>query len=70
MRRGCISLGDIYCDSCHENIPYPDRYLIIEEEGKGKERLCLECVKKRGYPYLKRGEGYTFFAEELPGATE
>jgi len=46
MRRGCISLGNIKCDECHRTIPYPDRYLYLEEEGKS-QRLCTDCCKKR-----------------------
>ena len=32
MRRGCVSLGEVKCDECHNTIPYPDRYLAMEEE--------------------------------------
>ena len=33
MRRGCISLGEIQCAECHRVIPYPERYLAIDEKG-------------------------------------
>ena len=33
MRRGCISLGEIKCDECGKPIPYPDRYLAVNEKG-------------------------------------
>ena len=36
MRRGCISLGEVHCDGCHRVIPYPERYLVIDEK-KGIE---------------------------------
>ena len=40
MRRGCISLGEVKCDKCGRIIPYPDRYLAVEEK-KGKESWQL-----------------------------
>lgn len=48
MRRGCISLGNIKCDKCLRNIPYPERYLTLEEV-KGQIRiLCMDCCKENG----------------------
>jgi hypothetical protein len=32
MRRGCVSLGEIKCDECKNVIPYPDRYLAVDEK--------------------------------------
>ena len=32
MRRGCISLGEVKCDICRRTIPYPERYLVVDEE--------------------------------------
>ena len=32
MRRGCISLGEVKCDICQRTIPYPERYLAVDEE--------------------------------------
>lgn len=49
MRRGCISLGNIYCDLCHRSIPYPERYLFIEELRGQSQTLCLDCCLKRGF---------------------
>jgi len=70
MRRGCVSLGEISCDSCKKPIPYPDRYLAIDEKG-GKEddegdikRYCIECCLKKGYAHYKEEKGekvLTFF---------
>jgi len=70
MRRGCISLGEIKCDNCGKPIPYPDRYLAInetkgveDEEGK-TQRYCLECSLKKGYAHYKEEKGeriLTFF---------
>ncbi|MFH1647077.1 MAG: hypothetical protein ABID71_05295 [Chloroflexota bacterium] len=70
MRRGCISLGEISCDKCHNVIPYPDRYLAIDEkdgleddEGEMK-RYCVECALKKGYAHYKEEKGervLTFF---------
>ena len=70
MRRGCISLGEIKCDKCGNTIPYPDRYLAIDEkdgveddEGDTK-RYCVECCLKKGYARYKDEKGervLTFF---------
>ncbi|HSW58120.1 MAG TPA: hypothetical protein VLH15_06940 [Dehalococcoidales bacterium] len=43
MKRGCISLGNINCDECHRNIPYPERYLSIEIDKLTNQTLCLNC---------------------------
>jgi hypothetical protein len=70
MRRGCVSLGEIKCDSCQKPITYPDRYLAIDEKN-GKEdeegdlkRYCIECAMKKGYAHYKEEKGekiLTFF---------
>ena len=59
MRRGCISLGEIQCDECHQTIPHSERYLAINEEDnveaeKGKTaHYCVECALQKGYAYSK-----------------
>ena len=70
MRRGCISLGEIKCDECQNVIPYPDRYLVVDEkngveddEGEPR-RYCVECCLKKGYAHYKEEKGeqiLTFF---------
>jgi hypothetical protein len=70
MRRGCISLGEIKCDGCGNLIPYPDRYLAInekngveDEEGETK-RYCVECCLKKDYAHYTEEKGeriLTFF---------
>ena len=70
MRRGCVSLGEIKCDECQKPIPYPDRYLAIDEkdgeennEGEAK-RYCIECCLKKNYAHYKEEKGekiLTFF---------
>ena len=70
MRRGCISLGEIKCNECKNVIPYPDRYLAVDEkdgvedeEGDVK-RYCVECCLKKGYARYKEEKGervLTFF---------
>jgi hypothetical protein len=49
VRRGCISLGDIQCDECHRIIPYPERYLIIDEAEGTTLHLCINCSLDKGY---------------------
>ena len=70
MRRGCISLGEIKCDECRKTIPYPNRYLAIDEkDGKEDEegetrRYCVDCSLKKGYAHYKEEKGervLTFF---------
>jgi len=72
VRRGCISLGEVQCNDCHRIIPYPERYLAIDEENgvkveKGKTlRYCVDCCLKRGYAHYKIEKGQrilTFFSE-------
>ena len=54
MRRGCISLGEVHCDDCHRIIPYPERYLIVEETEDTMLRLCVDCCLKKGYASYKQ----------------
>ena len=72
MRRGCISLGEVYCNECQRNITYPERYLAVEEkDGEEKpdgelRRYCVECALKKGYAHYKVEKGeqvLTFFKE-------
>ena len=70
MRRGCISSGEVQCDECRQVIPFPERYLIIEETGT-MLRLCVDCSLKKGYASYKREKGesvVTFFGEEVNSA--
>jgi hypothetical protein len=59
MRRRCVSLGEVKCNECHNTIPYPDRYLAIEEENGieveegATHRYCDECSLKKGYAQYK-----------------
>ena len=72
MRRGCISLGEIKCDECHRNIPYPERYLAVDEKDgiedkEGETRhYCVECSLNKGYAHHKveKGEQVLTFFEE------
>ena len=72
MRRGCISLGEVKCDACRHTIPYPERYLAVDEEDgveveKGNTvRYCVQCALKKGYARYKEMKGemvLTFFPE-------
>jgi hypothetical protein len=72
MRRGCISLGEVKCDICLRNIPYPERYLAVDEEDgieveKGKTvHYCIDCALQKGYAHYKEEKGeriLTFFPE-------
>lgn len=66
MRRGCISLGDVQCDDCHRIIPYPERYLIVEETEGVVSRLCSDCCLNKGYASYKQDKGervLTFLVE-------
>ena len=72
MRRGCISLGNIQCDECHQTIPYPERYLAVNEKNGVEDdegetaHYCVDCCLKRGYArYIteKGEEILTFFSE-------
>jgi ribosomal protein S26 len=72
MRRGCISLGEVKCDECHRIIPYPERYLAIDEKDGTEDdegetsRYCIQCSLKKGYARYKTEKGervLTFFPE-------
>ena len=72
MRRGCISLGEIQCDLCQRTIPYPERYLVVDEKDgveveKGESvRYCVECAIKKDYAHYREMKGrmvLTFFTE-------
>ncbi len=74
MRRGCISLGEVKCDECQNIIPYPDRYLAIDEkdgieveEGE-TSRYCVDCCLKKDYARYRtdKGEQILTFFPELP----
>jgi hypothetical protein len=49
MRRGCIAIGKMNCDSCDRTINHGQRYLIIDGEGDEWQRLCLDCCESHGY---------------------
>ena len=65
MRRGCISVGQVKCDICGRLIPYPERYLMVDENEKGKEverggksvRYCIEDALKKGYAHRREVKG-------------
>jgi len=72
MRRGCISLGQVQCDGCHRIIPYPERYLAVEEkdgvevEDGETSHYCVDCCLEKGYARYKIEKGeriLTFFLE-------
>ncbi len=74
MRRGCISLGKVECDGCHNIIPYVARYLIVHEEDgveseTGERRsYCVKCSEDRGYTERRGDKGepvLTFFPADI-----
>ena len=73
MRRGCTSLGDVQCDECQRPIPYPERYMVIDDE-KGKvSRLCVNCCLSKGYARYTDDKGQqvlTFFPERAESLQE
>ncbi len=83
MRRGCISMGETRCDICQHTIPYPERYLAIDEQDgveveKGNiVHYCIRCALEKGYAHYKEMKGemvLTFFPEskisEEPGTSQ
>jgi hypothetical protein len=65
MRRGCLSVGTVDCNVCMRHIPYPERYVMVDEDAKGKEvvtggksvRYCIDCALKKGYAHRKEVKG-------------
>ncbi|MFC1916450.1 hypothetical protein ACFLW4_07200 [Chloroflexota bacterium] len=72
MRRGCVSLGEVQCAECRRVIPYPERYLAIDEKDGIEDeegetaRYCVECCLNKGYAQYKieKGEQILTFFEE------
>lgn len=67
MRRGGISLGGVNCSGCQRHIPYPERYLLIEEEEGKVSCLCTDCCLSKGYARYTEDKGervLTFFPEK------
>lgn len=66
MRRGCIAVEKVRCDSCGKDIRHPERYFLIEEgEEQKAQRFCSECSLKRGYASyrMEKGEKILTFLE-------
>jgi hypothetical protein len=72
MRRGCISMGEVKCDICQRVIPYPERYLAVDEKDgvevdKGDTvHYCVRCALEKGYAHYRELKGemvLTFFPE-------
>ena len=65
MRRGCISVGQVKCDICGQTIPYPKRYLMVDEDENGTEvtsggksvRYCVDDAMKKGYAHHREVKG-------------
>jgi hypothetical protein len=85
MRRGCLSLGEVKCESCGCTVPYPERYLVVDEDDKGNEvekggksvRYCVKDALKKGYArweVVKGEKVLTFLPQsevvELPATKE
>jgi hypothetical protein len=67
VRRGSISLGDVQCDGCQRPIPYPKRYLLIEEAEGKVSCLCTDCCLSKGYARYTEDKServLTFFPEK------
>ncbi len=72
MRRGCMSLGEVKCDICQNTVPYPERYLAVDETD-GVEAddgatviYCVKCALEKGYAHYREAKGemtLTFFPE-------
>jgi ribosomal protein S26 len=67
-----MSLGEVRCDICQRTIPYPERYLVVDEKDgveveKGETvHYCINCALEKGYAYYKEEKGeriLTFFPE-------
>lgn len=79
MRQGCISIGTVECNGCHNVIPYSERYLLIDEEdgeeseGGTRSSYCLPCSLDRGYAEYREEKNeriLTFFPADLMQETE
>ncbi|GAI25816.1 unnamed protein product, partial [marine sediment metagenome] len=54
-------------DECQRLIPYPERYLVIDETEGTILRLCIDCCLNKGYVRYTEEKGQqvlTFFPEK------
>ncbi|MFC1905125.1 hypothetical protein ACFLXT_05160, partial [Chloroflexota bacterium] len=65
-------LGNVHCDECQGTIPYPERYLAVDEKDSVEDdtgdtvHYCVDCAIKKGYARYKQEKGeriLTFFPE-------
>ncbi len=47
MRRGCMSIGDISCDSCGRLIKHPEQYLGMDEDDIQPDDDLLKSIQKQ-----------------------
>jgi len=67
MRRGCVSVGQVKCDICGQTVPYPERYLVVDEDENGQEvtrggksvKYCVADALKKGYAHHREVKGET-----------
>jgi hypothetical protein len=67
VRRGCIAVGNLECDGCGRPLKYGEHYLVIDEQGDEKDRLCIDCCMSRGHSIYRTKKGkqiVTFLPEE------
>jgi ribosomal protein S26 len=65
MRRGCLSQGQVKCAKCGQLVPFPQRYLVIDEDEQGQEveqggksvSYCVECAFTKGYARHRQIKG-------------
>jgi hypothetical protein len=57
VRRGCIAIGKVECGGCHRPLEYGEHYLVVDEDGEEKKRLCAECRTGRDHVTPKKKKG-------------
>jgi hypothetical protein len=69
MRRGCITIGVVKCNTCERIIEHGERYLLISEDNDAedkKQRICVDCCVSKKYAHNIKEKGeeiLTFFVE-------
>lgn len=67
MRRGCITVGEVRCESCQRVLEYGERYVVLDDDEGKEHRFCLNCSLSGGYASYKtdkEGQVITFFPKD------
>jgi len=47
----------VECGGCHRPLEYGEHYLVVDEDGEEKKRLCADCCTGRDNVTPKKRKG-------------